>query len=180
VRRNRVWSHPRPRSPALRLASALAAAVLGLAACGSQAPATLRTGSVARAIAASIRRQFGITTTVTCPANPPEQSGYRFACTARLAVGAYIVTVHETDAHGTVSYRGSGPLRALDSARIERAIRSAMGHGRGAAASVHCPSPVLQRSGLTFTCTARTRAGAVLRFTVRQDDGNGRVTLVGA
>jgi len=155
-------------------------ASLGLAACGSQAPATLRTANVARAIAAMIDRQFGIATAVTCPADPPEQSGYRFACTARLAVGAYIVAVVETNGHGAVSFTGRGTLRALDSASIERAIAAAMRHGRRSAASVHCPSPVLQRSGLAFTCIARTRAGTIVRFTVTQDDGNGRVTLVGA
>ena len=132
------------------------------------------------AIAATIQRQFGIATTVSCPAHPPEQSGYRFACIARLAVGAYAVTVLETNSHGRVSYTGSGPLRALDIVSVEHAIAAAMGHGRRAPASVHCPSPVLQRSGLAFTCTARTRGGAVVRFTVSQDNGNGRVTLTSA
>ena len=112
-----------------------------------------------------------------CPAHPPEQSGYRFACIARLAVGAYTVAVLETNARGKVSYTGSGPLRALDILSIEHAIAAAIGHGRRAPASVRCPSPVLQRSGLGFTCTARTRSGTVVRFTVSQDDGNGRVTL---
>ena len=172
-------SRQRPRPQALRCASMLAAATLGLAACGSQGRATLLTAHVASAIAATIQRQFGIATTVTCPAHPPEQSGYRFACIARLAVGAYTVAVLETNAHGKVSYTG-GPLRALDIVSIEHAIAAAMGHGRRAPASVHCPSPVLQRSGLAFTCTARTRGGTIVRFTVSQDNGNGRVTLASA
>ena len=157
----------------------LAAAALGLTACGSQ-DRTLLTGHVASAIAATIRQQFGIATNVTCPAHPPEQSGYRFECIARLAVGAYTVAVLETNSHGKVSYTGTGPLRALDIARIEHSIAAAMGRGRRAPASVHCPSPVLQRSGLAFTCTARTRAGTIVRFTVSQDNGKGRVTLVSA
>lgn len=173
------WSRQRPRPPSLRCVSVLVAAALGLAACGSQAR-TLRTANVALAIAATIHRQYGITTAVTCPADPPEQSGYRFACTARLAVGTYRVAVRETDSNGTVSYTGPGPLRALDSASIEHAIRTAMRRRRWRVVSVHCPSPVLQRSGLVFTCTARTHAGTIVRFTVREDDGNGRITLVSA
>lgn len=173
------WSRQRPRPPFLRCVSLLAAAALGLAACGSQTR-TLRTANVALAIAATIHRQFGITTAVTCPAHPPEQAGYRFACTARLAVGTYRVTVRETDAKGALSYTGAGQLRALNSASIEHAIKAAMGRRRRDAVSVHCPSPVLQRSGLAFTCTARTRAGAIVRFTVKEDDGSGRITLVSA
>lgn len=169
----------RPRPLGLRCASMLAATTLGLAACGSQSR-TLLTAHVARAIAAAIQQQFGIATNVRCPAHPPEQSGYRFACIARLAVGAYTVAVLETNSHGKVSYSGSGPLRALDIVSVEHAIAGAMGHGRRAPASVHCPSPVLQRSGLAFTCTARTRGGAIVRFTVSQDNGNGRVTLASA
>ena len=159
----------------------LAVATLGLAACGSPGQATLLTANVAHAIAATIQSQFGIATHVSCPAHPPEQSGYRFACIARLAVGAYTVAVLETNSHGRVSYTGTGPLRALDIVHIEHAIAAAMRHhGHRAPASVHCPSPVLQRSGLAFTCTARTRTGTIVRFTVSQDNANGRVTLVSA
>lgn len=179
MRSTHPWSRQRPRPPSLRCVSVLATASLALAACGSQAR-TLRTANVALAIAATIHRQFGIVTAVTCPAHPPEQTGYRFACMARLAVGTYRVTVRETDSNGTVSYTGAGPLRALDSASIERAIKAAMGRRRRGVVSVHCPSPVLQQSGLAFTCTARTRAGTTVRFTVREDDGDGRITLVSA
>ena len=179
MRSTHPWSRQRPRPPFLRWVSVLAVATLGLAACGSQAR-TLRTANVALAIAATIHREFGIATDVTCPANPPEQSGYRFACTARLAVGTYRVAVLETNSRGTLSYTGAGQLRALDSTSIEHAIRSAMRRRRWHVMSVHCPSPVLQQSGLAFTCAAQTRAGTTVRFTVREDDGNGRITLVNA
>ena len=158
-----VWSRQRPRPLGLRRATMLASATLGLAACGSQGQRTLLTANVARAIAATIERQFGIATTVTCPAHPPEQSGYRFACIARLAVGAYTIAVLETNSHGKVSYTGAGPLRALDIVSVEHAIAAAMRHLRRAPASVHCPSPVLERSGLAFTCTARSRSGTIVR-----------------
>ena len=170
-----------PRTPTARRGALVATvAALLLGACGAQAPATLSTGVVAHAIATAIVRQSGITTRVSCPAHPPEQSGFRFSCVAHLAVGAYTVAVLETDGHGAVRFIGAGPLRALDSAGIERAIRRAMGRGRRAAVTVHCPSPVLQRSGLRFTCAAHRRSGAILHFTVHEDDGNGRVTLVSA
>jgi hypothetical protein len=172
-------SRLRPRARSLRCASVLVVATLGLAACGSQAR-TLRTANVALAIAATIHRQFGIATAVRCPSDPPERSGYRFACTARLAVGTYRVAVLETDSRGTVSYTGTGQLRALDSASIERAIKTAMRRKRRAVVSVRCPSPVLQQSGLAFTCTAQTGTGTIVRFTVKEDDGNGRITIVNA
>jgi hypothetical protein len=168
------------RRRARRLAAAsLAVALLGLAACGSQTR-TLRTGALARAIVASIQKLDGIATTVSCPDHPPERTGYRFVCTAHLAVGAYAVAVIERNAGGMVSYAGVAPLRALDSAGIERAIERVMRGRRRRVTSVHCPSPVLQLSGLAFRCTARTRSGADVVFRVHEINGRGRVTLTGA
>jgi hypothetical protein len=181
VRSAFVSSPQRPRPPASRRAVAVAVAVAALCvgACGGAAP-TLSTGAVAHAIALAIQRESGIATRVTCPQHPPAQAGFHFSCVAHLAVGAYTVAVLETDAHGRVAYSGAGPLRALDTGAVERAIVRAMGSGKRGAASVHCPSPVLQRSGVTFTCLAHRRSGALVRFAVREDDDSGRVTLVGA
>ena len=152
-------------------------------ACGGSTPSTtssktLAVAPVEHAIQASILAQRGIATTVSCPTNAPLRTGYRFVCTANVDVGGYPVTVTETNATGGVSYVNKTPLRVLDSASIESAIRLAVRHQRHLNATVNCPKLILQAKGLTFDCSVRTKHG-LGAFSVTEIDEHGHVTFVG-
>ena len=114
-------------------------------------------------------------TTVTCPTTVPERAGYHFACVAALTVGAYPMNVIEHGTDGRVSY-GGAPLQILDSKAIETAIAATM-RKHHHKATVSCPQPVLQASGLSFTCTATYKHGTAV-FTVTETDGDGHVDIV--
>ena len=161
-----------------RAAAAVALAALMLTACGSNGLATLNTTRLARAIEQSIVERQGIRTAVSCPPGPPETAGYRFVCTAKLAVGSYAVDAVEIDSRGRVRYAGATPLRVLDSRVIERAIEHDLRGRRGPAMTVVCPAPVLEEAGLAFTCTARSRRGQN-PVVVTETNGNGSVKVVG-
>lgn len=64
--------------------------------------------------------------------------------------------------------------RTLDSAKVERAIASAILHERGLDTLVACPSKVMQQAGRVFTCTARLDVGAY-PVTVTEVGGGGEV-----
>ena len=166
----------------IRAVAALGLAALVSTACGSSshAPAQpkMATRPVMRAIAQTIKRQHDISTVVVCPAAPKKKAGYRFTCLAKLAVGSYPVEVVETNAHGGVRYSNGTPLRLLNSHTVELAIQRAVDAQRRLKATVACPSPILQRAGLVFTCTVRTRRGSS-RFRVTEANSRGRVTFVG-
>jgi hypothetical protein len=148
-----------------------------VAGCGSSSPARLDTAHVARAIARTILAQTGVTVIVDCPAPPLLKPGLAFRCVAKLAVGSYLVNVVEISAKGAVRYSSDGPLRVLDSTAIEHAIAASIRRQRHLAATVDCPSPVLQRAGLAFVCVASTTRGS-LRFTVTETDGDAHVSIV--
>lgn len=159
---------------------AFAAAVLGaltVTACGSSSLATLNTIPLARAIQRSILHDQGIPTTVACPSSPPQKAGYRFVCSARLAVGTYAVDAIETDARGGVRFLGTTALRRLNIPLIERTIERELRRHRRQVATVRCPGPVLEQAGLAFTCTAQTGRGPT-PFVVSETDGSGRVRFV--
>ncbi len=148
-----------------------------LAGCGSSS-AKLDTVVVERAIANSILAERHVDATVGCPPRIPQQKGRVFTCTARLAVGAYPVSVTEIDGNGHVRYGNAAPLGVLDTARVARAITISIRTQRRLRAHVVCPSGVLQQKGLVFTCTA-TVHGRGYPFTVTEVDGNGHVQYVG-
>lgn len=163
----------------MRLATAVAGLTLVAAACGSSnstPTGTLPVAGIQRAIKASIIKERGITTVVVCPDGVPRRAGYRFTCLAKLNVGSYAVTVAELNARGNVSYTSSSPLRVIDTATIELAIRRALSRKRHVAASVTCPREVLQQKGLSFTCSAKTKHG-VETFDVVEVDDEGHVRL---
>ena len=68
----------------------------------------------------------------------------------------------------------SGSPTILNTEKVERAIEQSSLAQRGAQARVTCPSGVLQRKSLVFTCTATTAKGDT-PFTVTQVDGSGNV-----
>ena len=148
------------------------AAVVG----GCGGTSTLHTAKIAQAIEATILTQYGVQTTVTCPTTVPEKAGYHFACVAGLTVGAYPMNVIEHGTDGRVSYTGAAPLQVLNSKAIETAIAAAM-RKHHLKATVSCPQPVLQASGLSFACTATYKKGAAV-FTVTETDGDGHVQFV--
>lgn len=154
-----------------------ALAAPSISACGSSAP-TLSVVPVERAIAASILAQHRLHATVRCPANAPLKTGFVFACTAMLDVGAYPILVTETNARGHVRYQSQSPLAVLDIARVELAIRQSISAQRGLRATVVCPAEVIQKAGIVFTCTA-TVAGRGYPFDVTEVDNHGHVRYVG-
>jgi len=162
------------------LAGVLAIAAFAASACGSSSPTTtaLDVVPVERAIARSILTERGINTRVSCPARTPAKTGYRFTCVARLDVGTYPVVVAEVNARGGVRYSNNAPLRILDPRSVESAIQHAFLTQRHLKSTVVCPTTILQRRGVTFTCSATTRKGAGL-FTVTEVDDSGRVTFIG-
>ncbi len=167
------------------LGAIVAAGALLAGACGGASiTSTTASGSplavatIERAIQQSILKQHGISTVVSCPTNAPQQTGYRFNCSAALSVGTYPVTVLELNARGGVSYSNSTPLRVLNSRGVATAIELAIRRERHLKAKVICPAAILQAKGLTFTCTAQTKKG-IGPFTVTETDSNGHVRFVG-
>lgn len=66
----------------------------------------------------------------------------------------------------------------LDTEKIERAIEHSSLTQRGQLAGVSCPSGVLQKKGLAFSCTAVVRR-ARTRFVIEQLDSSGHVRYEG-
>ncbi len=88
-------------------ASVLAAAALGLCACGSSAqdrPRILDTEKVERAIERSSWSQRGRLPRVSCPAGVEQREGVVFACTATVAGEVTRFVVTELDGDGRVHY----------------------------------------------------------------------------
>jgi len=165
------------------LVAVLGVGLLLATGCGGSTPSTtssktLAVAPVEHAIQLSILKQRGIKTPVSCPANSPLKTGYRFQCNALLNVGAYPVTVIETNTAGGVSYVNKAPLRVLDSPAIESAIQLAVRHQRHLSATVSCPKLILEAKGLSFTCTIKTKRG-LGKFSVTEVDEHGHVTFVG-
>jgi hypothetical protein len=167
------------RPAARRLRAVMVVLLIGglVAACGSST-STMNTAEIERAIEATILARDGVHTTVTCPERVTVKSGYRFTCSAALAVGAYLMYVVEDNTRGSGTYSSHTPLRVLDSYTIERAIQSAIKHQRHLTASVVCPEPILQSAALSFSCSAALR-GASTEFAVTETDSDGHVTIVG-
>jgi len=172
---------PRRKRPWLRVWPCAAAALLatgGAWGCGGSSP-RLDTHRVERAITASILDQGQIHTTVSCPDNVPRKQGTVFTCFARLEVGVYPVRVTETNDSGHVRYGNSSPpLVVLDIDRVQRAIERSMLQQRHLHATVRCPSEVLRRAGLTFTCEAAF-GGKRHPFSVTQLDNHGGLRYAG-
>lgn len=166
----------------LRLASLVSAvlATVVICACGSSAR-ILDSAKVERAIATSILKEHSLYTTVACPAKVPQQSGHVFVCTAHLEVGAYPVTVIETNGSGQVRYANQQPLVVLNIAKVQRAIEAAIFSQRHLRAAASCPAEVLQRAGIVFSCTARINGGAgSYPFRVSEVDSAGHVRYLAA
>jgi len=157
---------------AVGLAAALLAAGY-LAGCGTST-STLDSVRVERAIADSILSEHSLYATVSCPSSVPQEKGHVFTCQAHLDVGTYPIRVTETNAAGHVRYENRRPLAVLDSAKVQNAIRASILHQRDLASTVRCPSEVLQKAGLSFTCRA-TVSGRSYSFAVHETDGRGNV-----
>ena len=160
------------------LGSLVALAALLVAGCGSSETTTMNVVPAEHAIANSILVKHGVHTAVVCPSDVPKKAGQTFTCTAHLAVGAYPVTVVETNDSGHIRYESKQPLIALNTGKVERAIEASIANQRRLRATVSCPAGVLQQSGLTFTCTALVK-GKSYTFEVTETDNNGHVRYVG-
>jgi hypothetical protein len=160
------------------VATATLVVALGATGCGSTKAAALSPGPIEHAIAKSILTQDAVKATVRCPRNAPVKAGYRFQCTARLAVGTYPMFVVEQNGKGGVAYANHTPLRTLDSQGVARAIQKAIEKQRHLRATVHCPTPILQAKGLAFTCTAKLAHGST-PFSVTETDSRGHVKFIG-
>ena len=106
------------------------------------------------------------------------KAGFAFTCKAKLDVGAYPVLVTETNARGHVRYLNQMPLTVLDIARVERAIGQSISAQRGPRSTVACPTEVIQKAEVAFTCTA-TVAGRGYPFAVTEVDNHGHVRYAG-
>ena len=149
-----------------------------LAGCGSSSSPTLDTAAVQHAIATTIDRQHHVKTHVRCPSGVPRKKGVSFTCTARLQVGSYPVRVSETNGSGHVRFANRAPLVLLDTPRVESSIAQAILTQRRLRARVSCPPEVLQRAGISFTCTARIGSRRY-PFVVTQTNDSGHVRYVG-
>jgi Domain of unknown function (DUF4333) len=152
-------------------------ASFSLVGCGSGAH-TMTTAGVERSIAASILAQHHMHAEVRCPPAVPRRAGYVFTCDALFAAGSYPIMASETNGAGHVRYRNPAPLAVLDARRVERAIAASIHDQRHLDATVSCPSEVLERSGVRFTCTALV-GGRSYPFAVTEVDGEGHVRYVG-
>ena len=192
---NMVKSLPRNLSarsresrPSHSLARVLPLCLIGVAAllasaCGSSNTTTttaaiLDTTPVAQAIERSIVKEHGVQTVVHCPSNVPKKAAYRFTCVAALDAGSYPVNVLELNARGGVSYSNSAPLRTFDTRGTEIAIKTAIRRQRHLSSTITCPKTVLEQTGQTFTCTAKTTKG-ITPFDVTEINDRGGVRFVG-
>lgn len=162
--------------------AATAAALLGIAclsACGS-GTRHLDSVKIERSIQQSVAQQRGLHSTVTCPAQVPQEAGRVFTCDAHLDVGIYPVTVTEIGSGGQVRFADRRPLIVLNIAKVRRAIETSVSRQRKVSASVSCPSEVLQRAGIVFRCTAVVE-GTSHRypFAVTELDNAGHVRFLG-
>lgn len=162
--------------------AALVAGLLGplcLSACGSSTQ-SLDSAKIEHSIAQSILKEHGLHATVICPSGMGVQKGQSFTCAAHLDVGAYFVTVTETNSSGHVRYSGRRPLTALNIAKVQRAIEDSIFRQRHASAKASCPPEVLQQAGLSFRCTAVIHGSSRhYPFAVSETDNAGHVRYVG-
>lgn len=151
------------------------ASILTAAGCGASG-ATLDNMQLERAIASTIRSEHGLATRVTCPSGVPRAAGHASRCNVLLQVGAYPVTVVQTDGKGHVRYENAEPLTLLDTAKVERAITASILAQRNTHATVSCPHQVLQKAGIHFRCIAAVRStGARQPFVVDEVNDYGHV-----
>lgn len=144
-----------------------------LSGCGSSS-LKLKTGVIEHAIAHSILTEHRLYATVRCPSAVPRKAGSVFTCTASLEVGTYPVSVTETNGHGHVRYQNLTPLITLDIATVERGITQSILRQRHLHSTVTCPTEVLQKVGIAFTCTAAVN-GQSYPFSVTEVDNGGHV-----
>lgn len=162
------------RRTLLACAPLIACPLLG---CGSSS-STFSTAHVERAIARSILVQRNVHATVHCPPRAPRKAGASFTCIAYLDVGSYPIAATVTNSKGQVRYASSAPLVVLDIRKVRAAIASSILSQRHLRAAVRCPKEVLQRAGITFTCTA-TVNGKSYPFEVTETDDKGHVRYLG-
>lgn len=154
------------------------AAALSSAACGHSETKTIESAQVEHELQRGILRHSGIPTTVKCPVGIKREVGFAFICMAQLEAGAYPLTVTVTGNNGNVRYVNHEPFLALNTTKVEGAIVASIAKQRGLASKVHCPRYVLQRKGVTFSCTA-TVNGQSYPFTVTQTNASGHVVYEG-
>jgi hypothetical protein len=168
-----------PVTRTLVAVAAIAVAAAAATGCGGGTKdATVKTSTVQRSIAASILSQRHVPTDVSCPTRVPSVTGIGFTCVAKLDAGTYPVAVVVKDSKGNVRYGNQAPLVVLDIARVQRAIERSILEQRKLAATVNCPTYVLQQAGLKFVCKASV-AGKSYPFVVEQTDASGHVRYVG-
>jgi hypothetical protein len=148
-----------------------------LAGCGKSAP-TMSTLTVEHAVAGSILAQHHLNATVHCPSKVPRKAGYAFICTASLNVGTYPVSVIETNSKGHVEYQNQEPLATLNITKVEQAIKQSISSQRHLDSTVTCPTEVIQKKEIVFTCTAVAR-GKSYPFEVTEVDDEGHVRYIG-
>ena len=103
---------------------------------------------------------------------PPRPPGRRLGRTAAagLLVAASLTVVACGKSETTTA-------TILNTEKVERAIERSVDVQRGKTATVSCPSGVLQKKGLVFSCTALVKKDST-RFVVTQQDGAGQVRYV--
>lgn len=156
-------------------------AILGACAssCGSS-EARLKSGRVERAVAAAIKREHSISAAVSCPRTIPRRAGYSFTCLAHLDAGVYPVAVTVTDSAGRMRFESRKPLTVLDSDQVQTAIVTSIARQRRLAATVTCPTEVLQQIHLSFYCSAKVMgSNRKYPFKVTEVNTRGRVRYVG-
>ncbi len=169
-----------PRTARRGLVGAFAVgAAVAFAACGHSETKTIETAQVEHELQQAILHHSGIPATVKCPTSGIKREvGFDFICAAQLEAGTYPLAVTVTSDNGEVRFVNHEPFVALNTTKVEGAIVAAVAKQRGLKADVHCPRYVLQRQGVTFTCTA-TVNGRDYPFTVTQTNNSGHVTYEG-
>jgi hypothetical protein len=108
------------------------------------------------------------TTTLRPSAPPGHRLGRTVAAGLIVAASLTVVACGKTE---------TKTATILNTEKVERAIEHSVSVQRGKAATVSCPSGVLQKKGLVFSCTALVKKAST-QFVVTQQDGAGRVRYV--
>jgi uncharacterized protein DUF4333 len=165
----------RRRAQRCGLLAAVAAALLGLPACGSAGSSGYDTAELAKDIRASLDQHPGFAVrSVRCPAHAKRAEGVVIRCSATLRDGEVDqMRATQTDDHGTIHLVGS----LIFADNVERAVQSNLA-GTAAGAHAVCPNHVPVVIGHTFDCRL-TDAGSDTKalITIIDDDGGFRMSF---
>ena len=95
---------------------------------------------------------------------------------AVCVLGACGGSGHPASSTSSTAAAAKAPARMLNTKRVALAIEQSVQQQRNRKVSVTCPASVVQRKGVSFQCTATSKATGSTKFDVTQTNDQGFVT----